>query len=1155
MSGQFVINYQSRGGVVANPDNSAAAVVSNCDCRAISVNPAGWDQLKEALVFTSPASAIQLPPHKQLYNAQKFWVEIVIRPLGGSSSVMNLIQGYILPLRLSLEKKGTAYILRGEVNTKVGWAKLAREDQLIPVNTWTTVGLAYTGHNLLLLKNDKIISRRVLSQPELSPLGTQDFIVGGAVEGMAYFQGEIAGLRISDSPSAELVAEMSKIFKVGMGEIESKYQSLGGSGGSLGAPNAPEKSIGKGRYRSYDGGNIYWSADTGAHAVWRPLLQCYLSQGGPLGTLGFPITDEFDGAKAGSRISRFEGGAIFWSEVTRAHAVQQMIFVRYLDLGGEVGFLGLPRTDQVAVSGGVKIDFEGGAIFWSSQTGAHEIHGPIRDRYAALGSTAGFLNFPLSDVEEILTKDGQDSGGRLSRFQGGTIYWKPNLGAFEVHGAIRDLYEKLGGPFGKMGYPLTNETKVVGSDITYNNFQNGIIVLRSGIGAREITELQLHIGQVYCGDIDDGIDWFKADKTAELITYLTVKVNGNTIVNNQRRPSGHAGTSYDINYNYNISPVNSDTSIYWKVSVDDWDALSGNDFLGRREETYNIKNIWGILGGGPPGVYNDQPAQTKGGDLPSLSTLKFDYSIQPHLPLDPNKHFREQYWWRFRNFGTATLTRDQFAETFRDVEQVTNWWDELMSPADWAIYELIYKNLAAEGNCFGMCLQALYARAGRSTLIEPLYQYQASADTTPESDSETDKGLRLPINHHHGYQIGDSAVSWYISRLISLEAIDPLRVYQRVKTLLAMGDYPVISVYNLKTFTGHAVLPYAVKDGSGGQPHKILVADPNVPWRSIAGDDASFIEISQDNTFKLKNKNTGINPDPEYDIPYQSETTMGGLLPTTFLMELPYHHVSSVPCTPFWEIVKGLIQLLGGVLMLAGDAETSQVSTGEKNYYKIQNGKKYVVANALSNFQRIPFIDSLEHAPELYTQIGRLPSKLVQQIKGAANGSYKHYMRNKLSGVQLSVPVSLNAQDQISIDTVSEANPFYRIQTSQSVKVSNIDYFSAIDLQKGDFRRFTVNLQLATGTEALIGMDADNGSILLKPVGPVKPLNIYLETRLSGQVKKARLVYTPSTTTDVISLRPLDWSMPLGQVVIERLTAVNGTVLERILIPSQPVTP
>ena len=38
--------------------------------------------------------------------------------------------------------------------------------------------------------------------------------------------------------------------------------------------------------------------------------------------------------------------------------------------------------------------------------------------------------------------------------------------------------------------------------------------------------------------------------------------------------------------------------------------------------------------------------------------------------LDPSKHFREQCWWRFDNFSTETLTRQQYASCYTDVENV-----------------------------------------------------------------------------------------------------------------------------------------------------------------------------------------------------------------------------------------------------------------------------------------------------------------------------------------------------------------------------------------------------------------------------------------------------------------------------------------------------
>jgi uncharacterized protein with LGFP repeats len=152
--------------------------------------------------------------------------------------------------------------------------------------------------------------------------------------------------------------------------------------------------------------------------------------------------------------------------------------------------MGLPLSDEQPVRGGCKSEFEWATLYWSPDSGAREVHGAIRDRYHRLGGPAGFLGFPTSDESDVLNRNGRPSGGKVSRFQHGTIYWTGRTGAVEVHGAIRELYEKeLGGPLGRLGYPLTNETQYPGpDDIRYNNFERGIIVWKPGKGARAVTD-------------------------------------------------------------------------------------------------------------------------------------------------------------------------------------------------------------------------------------------------------------------------------------------------------------------------------------------------------------------------------------------------------------------------------------------------------------------------------------------------------------------------------------------------------------------------------------------------------------------------------------------------------------------------------------------
>ncbi|MCF6511873.1 hypothetical protein E9564_08740, partial [Blastococcus sp. MG754427] len=65
--------------------------------------------------------------------------------------------------------------------------------------------------------------------------------------------------------------------------------------------------------------------------------------------------------------------------------------------------------------------FQGGSIYWSPDTGAHEIHGPIYDTWATLGWENSALGFPTSDEYDI-------DGGRRSDFQNGYITWTPSDG-------------------------------------------------------------------------------------------------------------------------------------------------------------------------------------------------------------------------------------------------------------------------------------------------------------------------------------------------------------------------------------------------------------------------------------------------------------------------------------------------------------------------------------------------------------------------------------------------------------------------------------------------------------------------------------------------------------------------------------------------------
>jgi lysozyme len=64
---------------------------------------------------------------------------------------------------------------------------------------------------------------------------------------------------------------------------------------------------------------IYWHLSFGAHEVYGAILNAYLAQGGPIGSLGFPLTGEYDdvvGQQVVGRVNEFQNGSISWDSAT-----------------------------------------------------------------------------------------------------------------------------------------------------------------------------------------------------------------------------------------------------------------------------------------------------------------------------------------------------------------------------------------------------------------------------------------------------------------------------------------------------------------------------------------------------------------------------------------------------------------------------------------------------------------------------------------------------------------------------------------------------------------------------------------------------------------------------------------------------------------------
>lgn len=237
-----------------------------------------------------------------------------------------------------------------------------------------------------------------------------------------------------------------------------------------------EYNVPGGRAQDFRNGRVMWSERTKAHIVAGSIGGAYVGAGGSGGYLGLPVDGEKSTPVAGGKFQTFERGTVYWTENTGAHAVTGEILKAWGKAGFERGQLGFPTGDEIATpnkKGRVQA-FQKGAYYFSAPTGAHAVQGKILEKYGKLDFEDGWLGLPRSD-EVALTR-----GGRITVFEGGNIYWTQNKGAFAIpRGPVFDAWGKAGFENGKLGYPVSDQVQIPGGSRV--SFEHGVIEVINGV--------------------------------------------------------------------------------------------------------------------------------------------------------------------------------------------------------------------------------------------------------------------------------------------------------------------------------------------------------------------------------------------------------------------------------------------------------------------------------------------------------------------------------------------------------------------------------------------------------------------------------------------------------------------------------------------------
>ncbi|MQA33308.1 S8 family serine peptidase [Modestobacter roseus] len=235
-----------------------------------------------------------------------------------------------------------------------------------------------------------------------------------------------------------------------------------------------------GCFQHFQGGTVMWSPSSGAWPVSGALRDGWFASGSEAGRLRYPTSGATCGLRNGGCLQRFQGGALYWSPRTGAHAVTEPMSTPWARWGWEFGLLGYPVSGMGCglAGGGCYQHFEGGTLIGPAGALPRVVSGPLRDRWFASRSEAGPLGHPAADPV-----CGLRGGGCWQAFAGGAIYWSPSTGAWAVSPPFLAAWASQGWEGGWLGYPVSAATCVT-PDQCQQLFEHGTISRSPSTGIR-----------------------------------------------------------------------------------------------------------------------------------------------------------------------------------------------------------------------------------------------------------------------------------------------------------------------------------------------------------------------------------------------------------------------------------------------------------------------------------------------------------------------------------------------------------------------------------------------------------------------------------------------------------------------------------------------
>ena len=597
----MILNYAFDSESLANPDGTLPTKATGCTLTSGPGNTS-LGIYKNALSFGT-SGKIQTPLPVNQLNTEKFCVRTLIKVDTAVSSRQNLVESNALPFSLFLDKASGNNTFKAVVSVAPvahGWSGTTTEFFTdLKLNTWYLIDLIYDTDTVAVAINGMVLSVHAFPNGKINLWNNNALFIGTWVDGARnHFQGSMAALQIHSDIPLELETQLDEKRNSPEWHMSYKYEQIKPSL-NFGQPKAKytyDPAINAYK-QEYDFGLIMYNESIGAaFEMHGAMFASYTAQANKR-DLGYLVSDEGNAGSPGSRKNIFSKGGIYWSSATGAVAVTGQIYLDY-ELMGEAASIGLPVSPATNIAGGKEQIFQRARMYYKTGSPkAHEVHGAILAKFLASGGIQSW-GFPTSNESDV--KNNNVVMGRFSDFENCTIYWSSPTGAFEVHGDIRQKYRDLKGPLGALGLPTSDEQNIpdAPAPARYNTFQNGSILWFGSWNNMYVCyPFRIFLGRI---DSDESEGAFMGQNDIYLRAIL--EDNNHEILRKRFPDSGDFGGHNVININQQlpITIVPNSPSRIIDFTVDVWESDSGapfgggDDHLGVYQKTLKMANAWGL---------------------------------------------------------------------------------------------------------------------------------------------------------------------------------------------------------------------------------------------------------------------------------------------------------------------------------------------------------------------------------------------------------------------------------------------------------------------------------------------------------------------------------------------------------------------------------